>query len=411
MRPRVIYLVGVAGNPNYGDELIAATWLSYLAEHHPDDEVWFDTPHPGPASTLLAGRHPRLQFTDTVWRLCDLGERLGDPRTTMTRALSDAGHAPWWTSGIDVLRSADVVHVVGGGFLNDLWPANLAVTACLAWLAEHRGTRVALSGTGLTPLTGTNRSDTRRDLSLVDVVDVRDVPSLDTLTDGEGSVPNARQTADDVFLGDSYENIDSSTADLFDVGIVLQDDLVQIDKAAVRDFVREQVEAWGTAPDRVAFIECIPRIDASSPSEIGADWPGAQFYSFQDLWSRGFPAGPHQRWISTRFHPHLIAARVGARGIAISVHEGYYTAKHRSLTALGSGWEIVDARLVRPDDLSVGTLAERGKGLRNAKLDVARAIYGEPGREPGTQRAAVLDSAQRRLRTLARFPSRTDATG
>lgn len=401
MERRVIYLVGVAGNPNYGDELIARTWLSYLAEHHPDDDVWFDTPHPGPASVLLADEHPRLHVTDTMWRLRDLGEQLGDVRATMLRSLADPGHAPWWTAGIDVLRSADVVHVVGGGFLNDLWPANLAIVAGAGWLAQNRGARVAITGAGLSPLSGTHRSDVVNDLAAFDVVDVRDDRSLALLSDQATPSPDARRTADDVFLSDPYSNIDSATADRFDVGIVLQDDLVQIDKDAVRTFIREQVEVWGTAPDRIAFVECIPRIDATSPAAIGADWPGAQFYSFQHLWSHGFPAGAHQRWISTRFHPHLIAASVGARGIAISVHPDYYATKHRSLVDLGSGWEIADSELVHPQSLTVGTLAERAKGLRHAKRDLARTIYGAPRDPAPAPRAAVITSAQRRLRTIA----------
>ncbi|MHA7134521.1 polysaccharide pyruvyl transferase family protein [Oerskovia turbata] len=404
MQRRVIYLVGVAGNPNYGDELIARTWLSYLAEHHPDADVWFDTPHPGPASTLLAGQHPRLHVTDTIWRLRDLSEQFASPRTTMIQALSDPGHAPWWTAGIDVLRSADVVHIVGGGFLNDLWPANLAVVAGVGSLALNHGTRVALSGAGLTPVTGSDRRWLVEDLAAFQVVDVRDVPSFEALSDGDGPAANVRRTADDVFLGDPYSTIDASTADLFDVGIVLQDDLVQIDKDALRLFVKQQVESWGTSPDRIAFIECIPRIDASSAADLGADWPGSQFYSFQHLWEHGFPAGPHQRWISTRFHPHLIAASVGARGIALSVHADYYAAKHGSLTALGSGWEIVDAELTPPRSLSMGTLAERAKGLRRAKQDVAQAIYGEPDHRSEGRRSTVVDTRQRRLRTFAQRP-------
>ncbi|MFD6092496.1 polysaccharide pyruvyl transferase family protein [Oerskovia sp. NPDC060338] len=399
MERRVIYLVGVAGNPNYGDELIARTWLEYLAVHHPNDDVWFDTPHPGPAAALLAGLHPRLRVTDTMWRLRDLGEQFGDARAFVLKALHDPGHAPWWAAGIDVLRSADIVHIIGGGYLNELWSSNFAVVAGVGWLAENTGARTALSGAGLTPLSDGNRNDLVQDLSAFDVVDVRDIPSALTLADAGDPPLGAQRTADDVFLSAPYAHIDSATADLFDVGIVLQDDLVQIDKGALRAFIRAQVEAWGTPPDRIAFIECIPRIDASSAQDVGADWPGAQFYPFQHLWNRGFPAGAHQRWISTRFHPHLLAARVGARGIAISVHEGYYDTKHRSLVDLGSGWAIVGSDLAQPTSLSVGTLAERSKGLQYAKEVLARSIYGLP--DQSTSRPPVP--------TTASFPTRIRA--
>ncbi|WP_410631146.1 hypothetical protein [Amycolatopsis sp. cmx-4-83] len=52
---RVHYLVGPSGHPNFGDELIAATWLRYLAGTEPDADVWLDTHSPGPRATP-AGR-------------------------------------------------------------------------------------------------------------------------------------------------------------------------------------------------------------------------------------------------------------------------------------------------------------------------------------------------------------------
>lgn len=41
-----IYLISCSGRPNYGDELITASWLAYLYKYHPDYEVWLDTPEP-----------------------------------------------------------------------------------------------------------------------------------------------------------------------------------------------------------------------------------------------------------------------------------------------------------------------------------------------------------------------------
>ena len=68
--PPTLYLVATTGHPNYGDELIAATWLKYLARVTPDSEVWLDCPNPGPSEVLLGHLHPKVRFTDTFWRLC-----------------------------------------------------------------------------------------------------------------------------------------------------------------------------------------------------------------------------------------------------------------------------------------------------------------------------------------------------
>ncbi|NWO17736.1 MAG: polysaccharide pyruvyl transferase family protein, partial [Corynebacterium sp.] len=54
----------------------------------------------------------------------------------------------------------------------------------------------------------------------------------------------------------------------------------------------------------------------------------------------GLPTREGQTWISTRFHPHLVAAARGVSGIAVSAHAGmYYTVKHASV---GSAWTITD---------------------------------------------------------------------
>ncbi|HEU0087777.1 MAG TPA: polysaccharide pyruvyl transferase family protein, partial [Pseudonocardiaceae bacterium] len=128
------YLVGATGYPNYGDELIARGWLRYLARHAPDADVWLDCHSPGPARTLLDGVHPRVRFVDTLWRLC-WEAPAGDPADPwevsawVQRAVHDPGLAPRWVAGIELLARADVVHVIGGGYVNALWPRHVGLLA------------------------------------------------------------------------------------------------------------------------------------------------------------------------------------------------------------------------------------------------------------------------------------------
>ncbi len=126
--------------------------------------------------------------------------------------------------------------------------------------------------------------------------------------------------------------------------------------------------------------------------------PGLQFLPWVELLERGVPAGAHQRWFSTRFHPHLIASAVGARGVAVPVRAGYYDVKHGSLLEAGSDWRLLPPGATGVDacDRPAGrrTLAATGAGVRARKLAIAGELYG-PGRHG--HGAVPAPRAQRRV--------------
>lgn len=198
-RPRVYYLVAPAGVPNWGDELIAATWLRYLAHTHPHDTVVVDCHNPGKAAVLLRDLHPHLVVTNTLW---DLVERAGrrifpqdkepiDPTDITTQQLEqlctltrtwvlDGGAQADLATNLDLVGSADVLHIVGGGYLNDMWPHHAAIVAAVAAVAdrprpegEPRPLFVA-TGAGLMPQ---RLGVTLPYLLQADVVTVRDAAS------------------------------------------------------------------------------------------------------------------------------------------------------------------------------------------------------------------------------------------
>ena len=120
----VIYLVGTSGWPNYGDELITAGWLRFYAEHAPDAEIWLDTQRPGQSAVLHSGIHPNLRCTDTLYHAC--WNASTDVPTQAAafgaRIVGEPGLIPREASGVEVLTHADLIHVLGGGFINSMWP-------------------------------------------------------------------------------------------------------------------------------------------------------------------------------------------------------------------------------------------------------------------------------------------------
>lgn len=373
---RTIYLVATSGHPNFGDELILRAWLRFLAEHEPGADVWVDCPAPGPTAALMHGEHPGLRTTDTLYRLCWEAPS-DDPRDVaefVRRALGEPGEAPRWIPGIDVLRRSDVVHMVGGGYVNDVWPRHHGLVAGVAWVAGRGAARVAATGLGLQPAGDAAREVWEASAPAFDVLTVRDEASLKVVV---GGAPRATLTPDDVLLSRPSDVVASSAADAPDVMVCVQQDMLDVDFADVVGFVRRTLRGWGVREgDAVGFVECIPRVDRAIYDALRAELPEARFYSLWDLLAHGLPARPGQRWISSRYHPHLLAAQAGASGVALSVSDDYYAVKHGAVTALGSGWTLATTQTAHAAPGGPGRLPslrlDHAARLRTA----ARAIYG-----------------------------------
>jgi polysaccharide pyruvyl transferase WcaK-like protein len=371
-RPRY-YLVTCVGGPSYGDELITATWLRYLAEHAPDAEVLVECVRPDHAWPALQGLHPGLRFTDTLWMLCV--EHMGSGSAEIADAVTARIGAADRPAGVAELAGADVVHLVGGGILNYLYPWTAGLLAGVVAAARESGGRSGMTGQGLCPQDPAFLPRLRGMAEQLTVADARDEPSRQLLGLDALSV-----TADDVFLG-----LDPShyrwTDDAPDVMVCAQSDIAPMfngatDAATVAASVLRTLRSWGVPGEDVGFLECFPGIDNEVHDIVKKDLPGVRFYPLMDVLDHGLPVRGGQTWISTRFHPHLMAAAAGLGGIALSVRPDYYDVKHQSLIAQGSGWALAALEEVPDRPRGGGFSPARVEEKRRQKLAVARDLYG-----------------------------------
>ena len=387
------YLVAPAAHPNYGDELIVAGWLRHLADIAPDATVWVDTHSPGPAQVLLGELHPRVRFTDTLWRLC-LEAPSDEPwevAAWVRRAVNDPGLAPRWDRGIALLSQADVFHVLGGGYINQIWPRHVGLLAGVAEVARKTGARSAATGLGVIPPPPGAAQLLRATASEFDIVEVRDQASADLLGVGLG--------VDDVFLAQPQLRADEEDP-APEVMLCLQSDLLDIDIGVLASTVLRILQTWQVSPEQVGVVEAIPGVDRRVFDLIEHQIPGARFYPFVEVWEHGLPVSTGQTWISTRFHIHLVAAMVGVGGVAIPINTNFYATKHRSLTELGSGWTVLDELDHVPErPRTQGFDASVVERCRKQKRALATAIY-EP-QETGGGSAVSAKSAGRSRTRLA----------
>ncbi|HEY1973339.1 MAG TPA: polysaccharide pyruvyl transferase family protein [Pseudonocardia sp.] len=393
--PRRFYLVTCSGFPNYGDELIAANWLRELAWRAPDADVWVDTHSPGLASVLLDGLHPRARFVDTVWRLC-WAAPTDDPwevAAWVGHAVADIGRAPRWAAATELLHNVDVVHLVGGGYLHGKeWPRHVGLLAAALAANRRCGARTAMTGQGVAPLVEGSAALFGELVDQFDVADFRDQTSQRLLRDAGAS--RAGYSCDDAFLGLGSNPEPERAAPEFI--LCAQSDMLTVERSLLAGLILRTLRDWKVDPANLGIVECIPGVDRDIFALLEHQLAGARFYPFTEVWRDGLPVARGQTWLSTRFHPHLVAAALGAKGAAIPVSPDYYLTKHSSLIEQGSGWTLADDLEVPPVPTGSGFPADVVRGLHAEKLRLAEQIYGPPVASTGPNpRPRLWDRARR----------------
>lgn len=364
-----IYLVAPAGHPNFGDEYIVSAWLRELSRRRPHAQVILDCHTPGIASILHANVHPHLTVTDTLWQLGLLCETDDE----VVEAISNTYSQPLLTTSLNLAKTAEIVHVLGGGWFNDTWPHHLKVLAGAACLGTERK---VMTGQGFIP------GDEIKErlgywLQRFDHITVRDEPSealFAGLAQIERGVDDAWLAAPDTTAehGLGWGNEDARARDFV---IVAQSDLLGIEVEELARRILRQLKHLNATGDNIAYVECIPEDDHKVLDILRELDPqlmdNTRVVPFDELWAFGLPTREGQTWISTRFHPHLVASARGISGIAVSAHTGmYYTVKHASV---GSAWTITD--LYEPVTPGGPVSPQHGEDLREAAEDLAEEIY------------------------------------
>ncbi|RSX53341.1 ABC transporter substrate-binding protein [Bifidobacterium dolichotidis] len=364
---KAYYLIAEAGFPNYGDELIAREWLRYLAQLHPEVPVIMDCMNAGSAAALLYNEHPHVTVVNTVARLSvenvhvdkspDLPqEPVGPIAQHILDSLDNEGNAARVAAGIRLIqRQVRGMHVIGGGFLNSMWPANLARLAAPLW-AEQHGIPAVVSGTGLMPVHEKDSAFLSQVLDAVHAFSCRDASSLDAL---DPQHTKAKLAPDDCFVN-GLDGVYNQSADLPDVMVCVQHDLTENPQQVIETMVHT-LRAWQVEPNtRVGVVECVPyEVGPVLAAVQEAGWQPVLF-PMQLLLEDGFPARAGQRWFSTRYHPHLLAAAAGASGSYVVVKPGYYDVKHNAVLRMGSRWT--------PIAIGAQSVPEPGPGFADLQM-------------------------------------------
>lgn len=334
------YLFAEPGYPNYGDELIAREWIKYLAERCPAVPVYLDCARPGPAAAILEGLHPHLVVTDTVARLSHENAAAENDETTSSiashvyGAIDDESQSARYAAGIRLIRNKTRgAHILGGGWLNSQWKENLARLAAVDWFRDN-GIPVIGTGLGLVPLDERDRDYVSKVLSKMNALSCRDTSSRQLLPADDNRFT---LSVDDCFVN-GLDGVYASTTQLPRIMICVQSDFVQ-DHDALMRHIEAILQQWQIPEnEEIGIVECMPYGDNPIFYYLRDLGRKVTLFSTQSLLDEGFPAVPGQRWISTRYHPHLLASARGCSGVFISPDTAYYGVKHQAVLDMGSHW-------------------------------------------------------------------------
>lgn len=342
-----IYLISTAGHPNYGDEFITRCWLEALRKASSRTAIWLDTPNPGLSAQLFDDALPEIKCTDTVWRLSQLVSGSSAAEDWEARVKHFIAHlgTPRLDPGIAKLRDMELFHVLGGGYLNSIWPVNDLLATAISAVSAETAAPVVATGLGLLPQSTQTREVLSSAMSNFAFVESRDLG-----VEAQELSPAIVPGFDDAFLGlcPEIEGFWRKSQHMSPPQYMLlfQGDLHRDEdhrRSALDAAFEELGQAGWNSSMPLGLVEAIPPDDAAILHELRDERKlDIVFYPFMQLWQEGLPLCPGQYWVSTRFHFHLLAAASGIRGTAISISDEYYSPKHRSLVALGSGWKIID---------------------------------------------------------------------
>lgn len=337
-------LIGGAGAPNYGDELIVKGWLDRFSQPRHDGEKFIFCENSAEPSRKfhLAWKHPlraRAAFRDdfaliaksvphlTFWQQAERGFTF----------MRDFGFSGVGYKGTRDLFEALSFHLHGGGYFNEIWSDKGFLLGLAASFSKLYGMPAFATGIGFGPFVQDCPDPARfaEILSHFKWFETRDSASHQLVT-AIAPAANLISGIDDSFiLPDDRIFRRDSTKRRLHVSLITSH--IKDLPASFWPWLVSQSGAF----DEIVFWVSYPWEDREAIARVNAEIPRSTIYTARELVHFRPRIGGEDVFITQRFHVHLAAARAGTRGFYLA-HNPYYRQKHESIVALGSGLAPLD---------------------------------------------------------------------
>lgn len=374
-----IVLIGGAGAPNYGDELIVKGWISFLKENLPKSKITFyeNIAH---NETKLHGSHENITFKDDLVKVAKsfLGISFWDQVLRGYNFIDNGGIEKYKAFELKPLLEADIIHLHGGGYLNNYDPEKGFYIGLLASLKEKYGKKIFATGIGFGP-NPEPKKEQLKELDLVfskyDFFELRDNENFRWLSN---TFPTSCfiNGLDDCYLLNASDiaDIDNSKKRLFL-------SFLSYNIKNINNSYWQSLYEYSKQFDEVIFFESYPWEDKEVYEFIREIIPNVHKLDIEESINDKLKISPMDRVICARFHVHFILSRCGAHGL-YSKDSKYYNIKHQSIIDRGSSFRFTDfGSFFAPKEIeSKSYISLQENNYHNQKIKLCEAIYlqGEP---------------------------------
>ena len=378
-------LIGGAGAPNYGDELIVRGWVDFLTDHIKSDDKIVIYENIAKIETNLHGpfaRNGNIEFRDSLTWIAKANTELSFWGQVLRgyEFVENNGFQNYRKHAIDILKSAETVHLHGGGYLNKLFPVKGFYLGLCAALNKAFGTRIFATGIGFGPtetIPEESEALIAKTFSHFELFELRDVDNYRKLAK---TFPEANFSygLDDCFLvgKDKLQAPHDGKKRLF-----LSHLTYNVQKLVPEYW--DKIEALAKDYDKVVFLESCPWADKKVIAFVGEKFRDMEVTPVAEILDKGIPVGENDFAFVSRFHIHYVLARLGCIGTFAKDNE-YYNVKHQSILDRGSQFREYDGNkgyLFNDENqylFKTGSDFKRmglDKGYVERKISLARQLY------------------------------------
>ena len=318
-------LISASGMPNYGDDMLTRGWINHIKRVYPNAIIYLDAVDPLVASNL----YDDVKCVNFLWQLAQaLGEN-----GSIEDKFSDEYLLPLRERLMsNIFEDTDSIHLLGGGYINELWAANLRLIELVSYFGKKHNVLTYATGLGLQPLSEEKALQISKFIESYFCFDVRDYASYQVL---EKFLPGKIS-----FIGDDYfcfpfsEVVTLVEKETPVLRLCLHNELSEGDEN--EEIFINQVELAISAfiqkfpGSLIRFYEFRPGSDGYFYKRLKQKFPVIEMVFFETIWKHGLQFSAKDFFLSTRFHFQLIVSSVGLSGTSFYWSE-YYKNKFDSL--------------------------------------------------------------------------------